>query len=184
MPQLGEKLRTLRKRAKLTLTELAQKTGMAEATISRIETGKIVGRLESHRRICEAFGLTLAEFYADLEPEASKVARFQAAQRTERFFHDEKSAAELLTKGVLSKKMMPVLIRLEPGGKTHLEEAPLGTERFVYVLEGHVTAAVNHEHHGLKAGDSLYFDASIPHQLENAGQHRARCLCVTTPPVL
>ena len=85
---------------------------------------------------------------------------------------------------MLKKKLMPVLITIEPGGSTHREETRVGTEKFLYVLEGELEANVGETTHQLKRGSSLYFEASIPHALKNAGSRTVRCLSVVTPPVL
>ena len=90
----------------------------------------------------------------------------------------------MLTADVLKKKLMPVLIAIEPGGSTHKEEAKVGTEKFIYVLDGELEAKVGEEIHNLKRGSTLYFDASLPHVLRNVGSKLARCLAVTTPPAL
>lgn len=47
---IGRIIRRLRKERKITLLELSQKSGVAIATLSRIETGKMTGRLKSHLR--------------------------------------------------------------------------------------------------------------------------------------
>ena len=90
----------------------------------------------------------------------------------------------MLTTEVLKKKLMPVLITIEPGGSTHKEENRVGTEKFLYVLEGSVDVKLAEDAHHLKRGSSLYFEASVPHVLTNAGPKTARCLAVTTPPAL
>jgi quercetin dioxygenase-like cupin family protein len=90
----------------------------------------------------------------------------------------------MLTTDILKKKLMPVLITIEPGGATHREEAKVGTEKFLYVLDGTLEARLGETTHTLRRGSSLYLEASIPHSLKNVGSRTARCLCVTTPPVL
>ena len=90
----------------------------------------------------------------------------------------------MLTTEVLRKKLMPVLITIEPGGSTQKEEARLGTEKFLYVLDGDVEATIGDQAHRLKRGSTLYFEAHLPHALRNAGRTVTRCLAVTTPPAL
>jgi len=90
----------------------------------------------------------------------------------------------MLTTDILKKKLMPVLITIEPGGSTHKEEAKVGTEKFLYVLDGTLEAKVGEAVHELRRGSSLYLDASIPHSLRNTGKGTAKCLSVVTPPVL
>ena len=184
---LGVRLRRLRKSQKVTLVELAKASGVDAATISRIETGQMTGTLESHMRIATALGVKLTELYAGIEEARVKdaVTVQPSAQRTEVYVHQAgKSSITMLTTDILRKKLMPVLVTIEPGGSTHREETKVGTEQFLYLLEGEIEAKIGDAAHHLKRGSTLYFDASIPHQLRNVGRTTAKCLSVVTPPVL
>src|SRR3989338_2863672 len=65
--EFGELVRALRRAQRLTLAELARRSGIDQATLSRIETGKMTGTVESHRVIAQAMGLRPAELYAKWE---------------------------------------------------------------------------------------------------------------------
>ncbi len=184
---VGARLRALRKAQEVTLVELAKASGVDSATISRIETAQMTGTLECHIKLASALGAKVTELYAGIEEARTKdaVTVQGPAARNEVYVHEAgKSSMALLTTDVLKKQMMPVLISIEPGGSTHKEEAKVGTEKFLYVLEGVVEAHIGSAIHELRRGASLYFDASIPHSLKNTGKHPAKCLSVTNPPIL
>ena len=184
---IGERLRASRKTQKITLVELAKSSGVDAATISRVERGTMTGTLESHMKLARALGMKFSELYAGIEEaQAGRSVSLQApGLRSEVYVHQAgKSSLAMLTADVLKKKLMPVLISIEPGGTTNKEEARVGTEKFLYVLDGELEAKIGPDTHTLKKGSSLYFEASLPHQLRNAGSKPARCLAVTTPPVL
>ncbi len=184
---IGSRLRALRKEQKVTLVELAKASGVDAATISRVETGNMSGTLESHLKLARGLGVKLTQLYAGIEEaQAADAVAVQApSRRTEVYVHQAgKSSMAMLTTDVLKKKLMPVLITIEPSGSTHKEEARVGTEKFLYMLEGELEAKVGGQTHRIKRGASLYFEASLPHQLRNCGTKTARCLSVTTPPVL
>ena len=184
---VGGRLRVLRKAQGVTLVELAKASGVDAATISRIETGRMTGTIESHAKLTRALGVKLTELFSGIEEAQAKgaVAVQTPSRRTEVYVHQAgKSSMAMLTTEVLKKKLMPVLIAIEPGGSTHKEETKVGTEKFLYVLEGALEARIGEEIHVLKRGSTLYFEASLPHSLRNPGDKTARCLAVTTPPVL
>jgi quercetin dioxygenase-like cupin family protein len=184
---VGERLRMLRQSQKLTLVELAKASGVDVATISRIETGKMSGTLESHVRLASALGLKLTDLYAGIEELRAKRAAtlVPSAQRKDVYVHQAgKSSIALLTSDIMQKKLMPVLVTVEPGGRTQREEAKVGTERFLYVLDGTLEARVGEETHLLKRGSSLYLDAAVPHSFKNTGRVTAKFISVVTPPVL
>lgn len=184
--KIGKKVRQLRREKGMTLKELSERSGVALATLSRIETERMTGTVESHMRVAEALGLSLPQLYVGLQaaekkPTVDVHARGKAADV---FVHNEKSSFEMLTGQVLSKKMMPVLIRIGSGGITHSEENQRGTEKFLYVLEGKMEIQVGQGRYTLSRGDSLYFDGSVPHRCRNLASSEARCLCIVTPPAL
>ncbi len=184
---VGARLRTLRKAQRLTLIELTKASGVDAATISRMETGTMLGTLASHMKLATALGIKLTALYVGLEDmQVDKTVTAQSPSgRTEVYVHRAgKSSMAMLTTEILKKKLMPVLITIEPGGSTHKEEAKVGTEKFIYVLEGTIEAKLGEEVHHLKRGSTLYFEASLPHSFRNAGPKLARCLAVTTPPAL
>ena len=184
---VGARLRALREAQDVTLVELAKASGVDAATISRIETGKMVGTLESHIKLATALGRKITDLYAGIEEARARGAvTVQPPSPTKDVYVHQagKASTTMLTADILKKKLMPVLITIEPGGSTTKEEAKVGTEQFLYVLEGTVEARVGEAAHPLRRGSSLYLDASIPHSLKNTGHSVAKCLSVVTPPVL
>ena len=179
---IGERLRALRKERRLSLEKLAGKSGVALATLSRIENGKGSGTFKTHQRIAEASGLSLPEFYRDLRPQDHDATLMDPqTDEAEIFTYDEKASAVLLAKQLSGKQMLPQLIMLKPAGKTILEQYPAGTERWVYCLEGEVLVTVGPAGYRLNAEGTLYFKASLPHQFENLGPAEARLISVTSP---
>ncbi|MCI0564737.1 MAG: XRE family transcriptional regulator, partial [Nitrososphaera sp.] len=167
--------------------ELSRISGVDPATISRIETAKMVGTLESHIRLATALGFKVTDIYAGIEEARTKnaVTMQLPSRRREVYVHEAgKSSMTLLTSDVLQKKLMPVLITVEPGGSTQIEEARVGAEKFLYVLEGAVEAKIGQAAYALKRGSSLYLDASLPHSIKNTGSSNAKCLSIITPPML
>ena len=184
---VGAKLRFLRTRQQVTLVGLAKASGVDAGTISRIETGKMSGTLESHIKLATALGVKLTDLYGGIEEARTKdaVTVQSPTGHTDVYVHEAgKSSIAMLTTDIMQKKLMPVLVTIEAGGSTHREEAKVGTEKFLYILEGTVEARVGEAAHTLKRGSSLYLDASIPHSLRNVGRSVAKYLSVVTPPVL
>ena len=180
--EFGKKIRTLRKERGLSLEQLAARSKVAIATLSRIENGKGSGTFRTHQRIAEAFGLPLLELYRDLqEPDPEAYLIEPGAGEAESFTYDDKASAVLLARQVSRKQMLPQMILLEPGGKTALEQYPPGTERWLFGLEGTVEVAVGEKAYQVPQGGTLYFRASLPHRLQNKEGTPARILSVTSP---
>ncbi len=105
-------------------------------------------------------------------------------KETETFTYNDKASYEILTSKVLNKKMMPIVLRIEPGGSTSPEQSQIGSERFIFVLKGKIIAHVGEKTFPLAQNNTIYFDASEKHYFENPGKETARAVSVTTPVVL
>lgn len=181
MKGLGERIKSLRKERRITLVEVAHKTGIDQATLSRIENGKMTGTLESHMKISEALGIRLPQLYEDLVSKVEEAQDKIAKKKVESFSHSSGAVAELLTGGVLQKKMMPLLLKIKPKGSTEPEEYSALSERFVYILSGAVEVTLGEEKKVLKTGETLYFNAGQSHHFKNVSKSEARCLSIMTP---
>ncbi len=181
----GQRIRSLRKENGLSLEQLSSKSGVALATLSRIENGKGSGTFRTHQRIAEALRIPLTEMYKDIEEsEPDTLSIESGSEEAETFMYDEKASAILLAKQVSTKQMLPQLIVLQEGGKTSVEQYPAGTERWLFVLEGTVEVSVAGKIHPLTTGNTLYFKGSLAHQLTNVGDVVAKIVSVTSPVVL
>lgn len=182
--KIGKRLKELRKEADITLEELSKKSGVALATLSRMENDKMIGTLDSHNRVCKALGASIAELYKEAEDEHKTIESVPKEKRTEHFVHARKAKYELLVAKTLDKKIMPLMIKIGPGGETQKEQNKPGIEKFIYMIAGTMEASVGEQKYTLKRGDSLYFDASLPHQFKNRTKAELEAVCVVSPPAL
>ena len=182
---VGQRIKELREAQRMLLTELSKKSGVQIATLSRIENLKMTGTLDSHMAIAKALGVDLPHLYRDLESKAqAKAEKLTAKSHSDVFVHSDKSSYEILTSKLLNKKMMPVLLKIESGGRTNKEQNQLGTEKFIFILEGSIKVVVDKEEFALTKNNTLYFDASLPYYMENTGKALAKVLCIGTPVAL
>jgi transcriptional regulator with XRE-family HTH domain len=182
--KIGKRMHILRKEKDLTLEELSKKSGVALATLSRMENDKMTGTLSSHTRICKALGISIAALYRELEDETKTVEKVPQRKRTEHFIHARKAKYELLVTKTSGKKIMPLIMNIGAGGATQKEQNKPGVEKFIYVLAGTLEASVGGVAYTLKRGDSLYFDASLPHTFKNKLKVNAEAMCIISPPAL
>ena len=181
---IGKRMKQLRKETKVTLQELSQKSGVALATLSRMENDKMAGTIKSHQAICKALNVSLADLYREIEDESKTVDSVPYKERTEHFIHAKGAKYELLVSRALDKKIMPLMIKLEAGGETQKEQNKPGIEKFIYIMKGSIEILVGGQKYVLKPGDSLYIDASLVHSLANKTKAPAEAICIISPPAL
>lgn len=181
--ELGKTIRGLRKEKHITIEDLARRSGVAVATLSRIENGKMIGRVESHIRIAEVFGVTLIELYKGFYKKTLELVKDKVGHPVVGI-HAKKFSSELLITDVHNKKIIPLIIKIEKGESTTTDKTNTGIDKFICMLQGEVAAHIGDEIIGLSGNDSIYFDSSMPHYFKNTGTCEARLVCIIAPPIL
>ena len=181
MMKVGNRVRELRKAKKVTLVELSKQTGIAQATLSRIETGSMVGTVESHRKIAEALGLGLGELYAPLDRRYQEIVHAKKEAPRKVVHQGRGCQIEMLTQEVTKKKITPLFVTLAGNAQTAGEQNERGVEKFVWVLDGEIEVKLEKETYPLRTGETLYFDASLPHRLANSKAKTAKLFVAVSP---
>ena len=179
--KLGARIRSIRKAKKITLIDLSKQTGIAQATLSRIETGKMTGTVASHNKIAEVLGLSLAELYAPLDRRYEEVSHTKKETPRKAVHQGRGCQMELLTHEVTKKKITPLLATLSGNSRTGQEQNERGVEKFMWVIDGEVEVNLEKETYSLKTGETLYFDASFPHRIANPKSKTAKVFIAVSP---
>jgi quercetin dioxygenase-like cupin family protein/DNA-binding XRE family transcriptional regulator len=178
---IGAKLRSMRLKKKMGLVELGRHTGLSPALLSKIERGRLVPTLPTLMRIAFVFSVGLEHFFTEpaRKPTLAVVRRAERQRFPEK--QGEKTPAyffESLDFPALERAMNAYFVAFEGDRASQRHEHP-GAE-LLYVIEGQVTVTVGGEPHLLRAGDSMYFDASVPHEYTRVGRRTCRAVVVTT----
>jgi quercetin dioxygenase-like cupin family protein len=79
----------------------------------------------------------------------------------------------------VGRKLEPVIITLEAGGRSSKHAKPHAMEEFAFVLEGWVRLTLGEETHDLEAGDAVTIPPEHARAWENTGSGPARILVVS-----
>jgi transcriptional regulator with XRE-family HTH domain len=178
---IGAKLRALRLKKKMGLVELGSHSGLSPALLSKIERGKLVPTLPTLLRIALVFSVGLEHFFTETarQPTLAVVRRSERQRFPERV--GEKRPAyhfESLDFPALERTMSAYFVEFESDGReSHRHQHP-GAE-LLYVIDGQVTVTVGETSHVLDAGDSMYFDSSVPHDYRGGGRKAPKAIVVT-----
>lgn len=181
---IGKRIKELREEKNMKLIDLSAKSGVQLATLSRIEHLKMTGTLQSHIQVAKALDVNLTELYSNIVTEEEKMQLKSPGALSDMFVYSDKSSYEILTSNIFRKKMMPFLLKIEPGGRTNKEQAKFGTEKFVYCLDGQIEIHAGEKIFSISKNNTLYFDASVEHNFINKGAKMAKLICIVTPVVL
>lgn len=178
---IGGKLRGMRLKKKMGLVELGRHTGLSPALLSKIERGRLVPTLPTLMRIALVFSVGLEHFFTEpaRKPTLAVVRRGDRQRFPEK--PGERTPAyvfESLDFPAVERTMNAYFVEFEGENTSHQHAHP-GAE-LLYVIDGQVTVTVGDEAHLLRAGDSMYFDASVPHDYRRTGRKMCRAVVVTT----
>lgn len=180
---VGDKLRALRLKKKMGLVELGQHSGLSPGMLSKIERGRLVPTLPTLLRIALVFSVGLEHFFTDpgKRPALAIVRKKDRQRFPER--QGEKQPwyyFESLDFPAVDRKLNWSYVEFEevPVERIRRHQHP-GAE-VVYVIEGKLTMRVGEEDHALSAGDSMYFDSSVPHAYRRDGARACRAVVVTS----
>ena len=175
---VGQRLRELRLERGLSIRALAERSGLNVNTFSLIENNKTSPSVSTLQQIAHALQVPIGAFF-EMKHGHRKVAYQKAGQHPRASFaHGE---VEDLGAGMPRQGAEPLIITLN--AQADSGEYPIvhtGRE-FVYCLEGHVAYGVGDETYQLAPGDSLMFEAYLPHHWQNLHETPSRLLLVLCP---
>lgn len=174
---IGDRIRQLRHEKDMSMEALSKSTGIAMASLCRIEKNKMAGSLKSHIKICKALDITLPALYSSQTP----VSLSKKDKQSNSYLGSDNISVEILTTDACNRKMMPMLIKLKPGCSTSKERSAKYAEKLVYVMGGELEVNIDSGAYSLAKGDNFYLNASTPHFFKNIGKTDVRMLSIICP---
>jgi transcriptional regulator with XRE-family HTH domain len=171
--RLASRLKALRRERGWSLDELASRSGVSRATLSRLENAEVSATASVLGRLCAAFGLTLSRLMYLVEE--SFTARLAAEAQP--VWHDQ-------NRGFLRRSVSPpaqglagevVQCNLAAGVRIDYERPPRpGLEHHLVMIEGQLRVTADGEAHELRPGDCLRYKLSGASRFETPPQAGAR----------
>ncbi len=176
---VGSRVRAIRHLRRLTLKEVAERTGLSESFLSQAERGLTSASIASLQRIATALGVAVSDLFAPDSTRRPRVSRREARQFV--------AWGKLGRKALLTPKpfhhLEVVVAELDPGGSTGDEAYHHGDSEEVFiVLAGRVRLQLEAETYELGSGDSVQYRSSTPHRVVNHEDEPAEVMFVVSPP--
>ena len=176
---IGERLRQLRTRFGLSQRALATRADVTNGMISMIEKNRSSPSVATLKKILDGFPMSLAEFFADGQPEQPKIF-FPASELVE-------IAGGLISyrqvgANLQGKAVQVIHERLMPGADTGSEMLRHEAEEGGVVIRGEMELTVGLQTRVLRAGDAYYFDSRVPHRFRNPGTEPCEVVSACSPP--
>jgi transcriptional regulator with XRE-family HTH domain len=175
---VGHRLRELRIERGLSIRALAEQSGLNINTLSMIENGKTSPSVSTLQQAANALKAPINAFFETQIYPQSIVYQKAGNRQSAAFTHG--TLADLGA-GFARSGLEPFVVILEPhadSGDTPIVHTGL---EFVFCLEGSLTYEVEGDSFTLDSGDSLLFEAYLPHRWRNAGNTPSRSLLLLCP---
>jgi transcriptional regulator with XRE-family HTH domain len=180
---IGPKIRSLRLKKKMGLVELGRHTGLSPALLSKIERGRLFPTLPTLLRIALVFSVDLDFFFSGAreQPLIAVVRKEQRVTLPDRpgardvayhFASLDYPATERRFNSYYAEFLSVAPDKLRPHAHPGVE--------FIYALEGKLSVHIGGEEHAISAGDSIYFDSTVPHGYRRSGGRVCSAIVVTS----
>jgi transcriptional regulator with XRE-family HTH domain len=169
---VSRRLKELRAERGITLTTLAEQTGISAAHLSRLEKGDRQPSIGSLLQIARVYGVSVSQLVQEQEEED---------------YHLVRAGTEVAHQGpdglytVLSGRASSIaIVRVELAAGKRTREAKHAGEEWLHILAGEIKFSLATESIAMKTGDSIHFDSARLHRLANTGKKNASVLIAST----
>ena len=175
---VGQRLREIRSLRGLSLRTLSEMSGLNINTLSLIENEHTSPSVSTLQQLTQSLQVPITEFF-ESNHGIKEIVHQKQGQRPRVSF--EHSAMEDLAAGMPHFGAEPLIVTLNPGADSGKNPIVHTGREFVYCIDGHVTYIVNSQKYALDPGDSLVFEAYLPHQWKNISSTPSCILLVLCP---
>lgn len=166
--QIGNIIKLARKKNKITLKDLAEKTGLSISYLSLMERGLNSPTLENLNKVCFALSLTLSDLITQAENSAAVI------------IHPEERATIFKNEGYLyqiayndTRKINCIFMTID-NNELHISNEHVNDE-IGYVIEGSMILEIEGVQYEANAQDCIYIEAGKNHSYRKCGNEK----CVT-----
>ena len=173
----GARLRELRLKRGWTLEELACRSSLSKAFLSRLESGERQASIAAALTLASIFNVSLASLFESQLPTEPCVI-VHGADTVKKSINGLKYVSLSHAGRFFNLQPIKVIVPVSRRGDEHYHH---DGEEWIYVLSGALTLSLAGKTYDLKPGDAAHFDSRLPHRLIANGKKDAEVLLVASP---
>jgi transcriptional regulator with XRE-family HTH domain len=184
---VGGKIKQIRELKKINIEDLAVRSNLDLEQIIQIEENKVIPSLAPLIKIARSLGVRLGTFLDDTEQMGPVVTLAGEKNKGASFSNKNIKARShmdffALASNKSGRHMEPFIIDIQPGDVNDYMLSSHEGEEFIYVMEGAVEINYGKEIYVLHAGDSIYYDSVVNHNVHVYAEQPAKILAVVYAP--
>jgi transcriptional regulator with XRE-family HTH domain/predicted Fe-Mo cluster-binding NifX family protein len=174
---VGNRLRSIRNDRGFSLRLLSEKSGLNINTLSLIENGRTSPSVSTLQQLATALSVPISAFFETKSNEKPIVYTKVDERISVRI---GEAIMETLAENFAVKTIQSFVVSLPPGSGSGESPVVHTGQECVFCLDGCLEYMVMENLYKLQPGDSLIFQAHLPHQWKNPGNCAAKfCLTIT-----
>ena len=187
---IGPRLRQAREHKNMSVRGLARYVGVSPSLVSQIERGRVMPSVGTLYSIANELGLVVDDLFSGAQPRSRKSDRSEvtAADIVNLVLKSGQRKIIKLADGVRWERLTPtpdkdvefLVVVYDVGAESCAKDALIrhGGKEYAYMLNGRLGIKIGFEEFELGPGDSIAFDAQMPHRLWTVGKEPAEALWV------
>lgn len=176
--RIGPRVRTLRESRGLSLRDLASRSGVSAPMLSQVERGETSPTLTVAARIAAGLDLTLSRLLRIEEGDHVRIVRARDLHTVRRGSHAWQDLTPPLDRVSVSAHTLKAKGRTGAEGDPPLHSP--GSRETIIVQGGQLALLLDDARYELDEGDSVTFDADLPHRFETVGRAPTRFIAIVT----
>lgn len=176
--EVGEKIRSLRHKQKISIEQLSAMSGLSKGLISQIERDITGPSVASLWKISKALNVTMNYFFDEYD-DLNQIVRKD--ERKKLIMRKSSRVYELLSPD-LKKQIEMLMVEIKPNENISAELISHDGEECGVVIKGTLRIISGDNIYDLQEGDSIYLDSTIPHQYLNTGEELSVSVWAMVPP--
>lgn len=177
--QITTKLKDIRKEKNITLQDLAESAGVTKGMLSQVENNRTIPSLTVFLNIIKSLKIDINDFFQDFNTGKESKVIFKKKEKYQSF--EKENAVGFHYQRIMSSTINEyhvdfILLTLMPDAQRSMVQTD--AFEFKYILKGKVEYTIGEEVFVMEAGDSIFFDATEPHNPKNIGDTDAQMFVV------
>jgi len=169
----GQRIKRMREDQKMSLVDLAEKTGQPPEFIEQVESDSLTPPVSFLLQLSQALQIDPSNFLSEQEKIQIDGKRQEGfAKRTQNYSY------RTLTPGAADKHLRAFMVVIEPRESHKMVEYKHPGEEFIIVNKGELELTLGSKVFHLKQGETMHFDSETKHKLRNLSD--ASCELIVT----
>jgi electron transfer flavoprotein alpha subunit/quercetin dioxygenase-like cupin family protein len=173
----GQRIRKLREDRKMSVADLAGKTGQPPEFIEQVESDSLVPPVSFLLQLSRPLRIDPSQFLTDQEKMQIDGKRQESfIKRTQNYSY------RTLTPGAADKHLRAFMVTIEPREKHKIVEYKHPGEEFIFVYHGELELTLGNKVLHLKQGETIHFDSETKHKLRNVSDEKCELMVTLYTP--